>query len=103
MSATKFLFPPMLALGLGGLPQTAAAQQVTATITKDETNEYSCAARKRVAVVVNASRELLPEERYQYALGGGLHVVCADYSGTALQVGRKVKIALSDSKVTVLP
>lgn len=103
MPTIKVFCPPLLALGLFAFPLTGAGQEISATITKDEANEYSCASRKRVPVVVNASRELLPESRYQYALGGGLHVVCADYAGAPLQIGKKVKISLSDTQALILP
>lgn len=103
MSSFKFLLSSLLAAGLVGFPLTGAAQELSATITRDEANQFSCASKKRIPVAVSTSRELLPEERYQYALGGGMHVVCADYTGTPLPVGKKVKISLSDSKALILP
>ena len=103
MSPFKVLFPAALAVGLAGFPLISAGQEFSATITKDEANQYSCASQKRIPVIVRTSRELLPEERYQYALGGGMHVVCADHAGSPLPVGKKVKVSLSDSRALILP
>lgn len=87
---------------LGCAPPVLASTELNATIAKDETNEFSCASRKRVPVLVQASRELLPEQRYQYSLGSQMHVVCADFSGAAPQPGRKVRISLSDHAAQIV-
>jgi len=80
----------------------AAAQEMGAAVARDDSGDFSCAQRKRVAVRVQADKELLPEAPYQYALGGGLHVLCADYAGPPLQVGRKVRIAIGGDTVRVV-
>jgi hypothetical protein len=85
---------------LSGLSQSFAAD-MTGTITRDEPGDYSCASKKRVAVLVQYPKEMLPEERYQYTAGGGLHVMCADYSGTPPQSGKKVRLSLQGNGIQV--
>ncbi len=83
-------------------PPLLAAQEMDASITRDETGEFACTLRKRVAVLVNAPKDLLPEPSYQYAMGGNLHVVCADFAGTPPAVGKKVRIAFHGDTVRLL-
>lgn len=79
-----------------------ATQEMKATVARDETNEFSCAARKRVAVLIEAQKDILPEQRYQYSVGGGLHVLCADYAGTPPPPGRKVRISFRDNAIQLI-
>lgn len=88
-------------LAATGISQALAAD-MTGTVTRDESGDYSCASKKRVAVLVQSPKEVLPEERYQYALGGGLHVMCADYSGTQPQPGKKVRLTLQGNGLQVV-
>lgn len=85
---------------LSGVPHVVAAD-MTGTITRDEQGDYSCAAKKRIAVLVQYPKEMLPDERYQYAAGGGLHVMCADYMGTPPQTGKKVRLSLQGNGIQV--
>jgi len=81
---------------------TGATQEMKATIARDEAGEFSCANHKRIAVLVEADKDLLPNARYQYAVGGGLHILCADYAGTPPPPGRKVRVSLREGAVQLL-
>lgn len=97
------LFPLLLLpLLFSAAPSVLAGHEISATIAKDETNEFSCLSRKRVPVLVQVSRELLPDQRYQYGLGGQMHVICADFSGAAPQIGKKVRISLNDNAAQIV-
>lgn len=91
----------IIAAACVGAP-AGAAQEMSATVTRDESGEYACASRKRVAIRLQADREQLPEPAYQYALGGGLHVLCAEHAGPPLPPGRKVRIAIAGDAVRIL-
>lgn len=103
MALKKFVLPLVLAGGLGHVPAAMASLEIAATVSKDEANEFSCASKKRVPVTVKAEREFLPEARYQYSLGGGFHVLCADHAGGSLPTGKKVRVSLNDTSAQILP
>jgi len=94
-----------LACLIGLLPclPAGASQEIGATVARDDSGEFSCASRKRVAVLVQAPKDLLPEARLQYAMGGELHVLCADFAGPQPAVGRKVRISFNGDAVRLVP
>lgn len=100
--ARNLCWPALIAVWMAGGTAAAATQEMKATIARDEAGEFSCANNKRVAVLVEADKDLLPNARYQYAVGGGLHVLCADYAGTPPPPGRKVRVSLRDDAVQLL-
>ncbi len=91
----------LLATLFASLP-AVAAQKMPATIVPDEPGAFSCASRKQVAVRVQAPKDTLPEPRYQYTVGGDLHVLCADVSGAPPATGTKVRISFRGDAVQIV-
>lgn len=100
MKGSKLL---LAACFFGLMSNALASVETAATVSRDEDNEFSCASKKRVPVAIKAERESLPAARYQYSLGGGFHVLCADNTGTAPPpVGKKVRVSFNDNTAQIL-